>query len=231
MNDNKNTSEIFNLSLLKEALDCGIIRPDSVLDTLMSTKREQVRKIHTYAITPPAKEGGRWQTCYKGSDGKRKNIKAQTEDELLDKLIPIYFQNSHIDKMTFYELYEEWLEYKQTVTNSPNTIKRHKQHYSKYFEPSALHNRKIKRIDELLLESECNRIVREFNLPRKEWGNIKTILNGMFEYAIRKKYLTESPMDKVQILVKYKQVVRKTGKTETYNSDELKDLNQYLDCK
>ena len=38
-------------------------------------------------------------------------------------------------------------------------------------------------------------------------------------------------MDKVQILVKYKQVVRKTGKTETYNSDELKDLNQYLDCK
>ena len=36
-------------------------------------------------------------------------------------------------------------------------------------------------------------------------------------------------MDKVQILVKFKQVVRKTGKTETYNSDELKDLNQYLD--
>lgn len=229
MNDNKNTSEIFNLSLLKEALDCGIISTDSVLDTLMSTKREQVRKIHTYAITPPAKEGGRWQTCYKGTDGKRKNIKAQTEDELLDKLIPIYFQNSHIDKMTFYELYEEWLTYKQTVTNSPNTIKRHKQHYSKYFEPSALHNKKIKRIDELLLESECNRIVREFNLPRKEWGNIKTILNGMFEYAIRKKYLTENPMDKVQILVKFKQVVRKTGKTETYNSDELKDLNQYLD--
>ena len=36
-------------------------------------------------------------------------------------------------------------------------------------------------------------------------------------------------MDKVQILVKFKQVVRKTGKTETYNSDELNDLNQYLD--
>ena len=93
MNDIKNTSEISNLSLLKEALDYGIISTDSVLDTLMSTKREQVRKIHTYAITPPAKEGGRWQTCYKGSDGKRKNIKAPTEDELLDKLIPIYFQN------------------------------------------------------------------------------------------------------------------------------------------
>lgn len=229
MNSIKNPSEIFNLSLLKEALDCGILSEDSVLDTLMSTKREQVRKIHNYALTPPAKNGGRWQTCYKGADGKRRNIKAQSEEELLDKLVSIYFSNSHIDKMTFHELYEEWLEYKQTVTNSPNTIKRHKQHYHKYFEPSALHNKKVKQVNELLLETECNRIVKDFNLPRKEWGNIKTILNGMFEYAVRKKYLPDNPMDKVQILVKFKQVVRKTGKTETYNSDELKDLNLYLD--
>lgn len=229
MNNLRNASEIFPLSLLKDALDCGIIPVDSVLDTLMSTKREKIKKIHTYAITPPSKEGGRWQTCYKGPDGKRRNIKAQTEEELLDKLIPIYFQNSHIDKLTFHELYEEWLEYKKGVTNSPNTIKRHKQHYRKYFEPSLLDGRKIRYMDELLLETECNRIVKDFNLPRKEWCNIKTILNGMFEYAVRKKYLAENPMDKVKILVKFKQVVRKTGKTETYNSDELKELNLYLD--
>lgn len=51
----------------------------------------------------------------------------------------------------------------------------------------------------------------------------------MFEYTIRKKYLSVNPMEKVQILVKFKQVVRKIGKTETYNSDELKELNRYLD--
>ena len=76
-------------------------------------------------------------------------------------------------------LYEEWLEYKQTVTNSPNTIKRHEQHYRKYFEPSVLHEKKLKQLDELLLEKECNRIVKGYNLSRKEWGNIKTILHGM----------------------------------------------------
>mgnify|MGYP006940215730 CR=1 FL=1 len=73
MSNDKNTSEIFNLSLLKEALDCGIISTDSVLDTLMSTKKEQIRKIHTYAITPPAKEGGRWQTCYKSRHRRKIN--------------------------------------------------------------------------------------------------------------------------------------------------------------
>lgn len=225
--ENLNKSDIS--ALLNEAISNGIINIDDVSNTLMSSKREQVKKIHTYAITPPAKDGGRWQTYYKDNTGKRKLIRTQTETELLDKLVQIYLSDSHIDKMTFHELYEEWLEYKQTVTNSPNTIKRHKQHYHKYFEPSILHCKKVKQIDELLLESECNRIVREFNLARKEWCNIKTILNGMFEYAVRKKYLVENPMSKVQILVKFKQVVKKTGKTETYNTDELKELNNYLD--
>ena len=71
---------------------------------------------------------------------------------------------------------------------------------------------KVRKIDELLLESECNRIVKEFNLARKEWGNVKTILNGMFVYAVRKKYLHENIMDHVVIHVKFRQVVKKTGK-------------------
>ena len=149
----------------------------------------------------------------------------------MDKLIPLYLSNEHIDNLTFHGLYEEWLDYKKDVTSSPNTIKRHGQHYRKYFEDSVLHSMKVRKIDELLLESECNRIVKEFNLARKEWGNVKTILNGMFGYAVRKKYLHENILDYVVIHVKFRQVVKKTGKTETYNTDELKELNQYLDRK
>lgn len=229
MEQTKNLTKTQSFPLLKEVIDYGIIDADSVLDMLMSNKREQILKIHPYAITPPTSEDGRWQTTYKEANGKRRNIKAPSKEALLDKLIPFYFSNPHADKMTFHALYEEWLKYKQTVTNSPNTIKRHEQHYRKYFESSVLHEKKLKQLDELLLEKECNRIVKGYNLSRKEWGNVKTILNGMFAYAVRKKYLTENPMENVKILVKFKQIVKKTGKTETYNSDELKSLNQYLD--
>lgn len=225
----KNKGSDLKVSMLKDAINYGIVDVDSVLNMLMSKKRDQVLKIHPYAITPPTTDKGRWQTCYKDITGKRKNIKAQSKEEILDKLIPIYFSSSYIDKMTFYELYEEWLAFKTTVSDSANTIKRHKQHYRKYFEPSALHGMKINKIDEIILEQECNRIVKEFNLSRKEWCNIKTILNGMYTYAMRKKYITENPVDRVQIYVKYRQVVKKTGKTETYNTEELANLNNYLD--
>lgn len=215
--------------ILQSVCENAILEVDSVHDEIMATLRVKVEKEHPYTLTPPKTEGGRWQTSYIDGYGKRKNLKAQTKEELLDKLIPIYFSDSHIDKLTFYGLYEEWLEYKVTVTNSPNTIKRHRQHYKKYFEESALHDMKVKEIDELLLEKECNRIVKEFNLSRKEWYNARTILNGMYEYAVRKKYLAENPMEKVQVLVKFKQVVKKTGKTETFNTKELADMNLFLE--
>ncbi len=66
------------------------------------------------------------------------------------------------------------------------------------------------------------RNVTENNLPRKEWTNIKTILNEMFRYAIRKKYIVENPADKIVISVKFRQVVKKTGKTETYSTHKMR---------
>lgn len=196
----------------------------------MRKKIDYIKEIHPYKLTKPSKEGGRWQTVYKDNlTGKLKNVKASSEEKLLEKLVPVYFSKMHIENITFHELYQEWWSYKQTITNSPNTMKRHEQHYNRYFLKSKLHSEPIKRIDELFLETECNRIVKDFNLTRKEWGNIKTILNGMFEYAVRKKYLQENPVTKIKILVKFRQVVRKTGKTETYNTAELTDLNEYLD--
>lgn len=214
---------------LKTLLENGMFDLDSVLDTLMSNNREKVLKLHSYAITPPSASGGRWQTWYRDANGKRKNIKAQTKEDLLDKLIPVYFSKPHIDKLTFYGLYEEWLEYKKACTESPNTILRHKQHYRKYLEPSILHNMNLKKIDELLLEQECNRIVKDFKLSRKEWTNLKTIFRGMFTYAYKKHYLRENLMENVAITVKFRQIKKKTGKTETYNTEELKNLITYLD--
>ena len=44
-----------------------------------------------------------------------------------------------------------------------------------------------------------------------------------------KHYLDTSPMNNVTISVKFRQVVKKTGKTETYDTEQLAQLNNYLD--
>lgn len=225
-----NNQKLNQCNILSAITADDIIYTDNVQEAIMNAQKERLlSKMHPYKITEPKSENGRWQTYYRDANGERKIIRAQTKDALLEKLIPIYFQESHLDKFIFSDLFLEWLEYKKTVTDSPNTIKRHKQHYRRYFEKSELYNMPVRRIDALLLESECNRLVKEYSMSRKEWNNVKTILIGCFEYATRKKYITDNPMNDVKILVKYRQVVKKTGKTETYNTEELEDLNKYLD--
>lgn len=198
---------------------------DRVLENIM----KNIEKMHPYTITPPAKEGGRWQTSIKDEKGNRKNIKAPSKELLLKKLMDIYSANMYHDNQTFEMLFEEWLDYKKALVNSQNTIIRHKQHYKKYFQNCKLHNMKVKSIDEITLEQVCNAIVKEHNLSRKAWGNAKTILIGMFEYAYRKKYISENPVPNIKITVKFRQVVKKKSSSQTYNTDELKNLNEYLE--
>ena len=107
-------------NILSAITSDDIINTDNVQEAIMNAQKEKLlSKIHPYKITEPKSKNGRWQTYYKDADGERKILRAQTKDALLEKLIPIYFQESHLDKFTFSDLFSEWLEYKKTVTDSP----------------------------------------------------------------------------------------------------------------
>lgn len=220
-----------NLRQLQALLQCDTLDMCNVLDVIMASKRAKIKNLHTYAITPANSHNKYWTTYFKHENKARLLIRGKSEEELLDKLVKLYEETENLDNLTFNRLFDEWLEYKKAITNSANTIKRHRQHYAKYFEPSKLHSMKVSHIDTFVLEMECNRIVKEFNLTRKAWVNAKTILNGMFEYAKRKKYIIDNPLSDMKITVRYKQTVKKAGNTQTYNTDELEALNKYLDMK
>lgn len=87
-------------STLSYALSNGILDLDRVHELCMASKREQVKALHPYSITPPSKDGERWRTNYTDRNGKRKTIRAQTEEALLDKLIPLYLDRENLDKKT-----------------------------------------------------------------------------------------------------------------------------------
>ena len=53
----------------------------------------------------------------------------------------------------------------------------------------------------------------------------------MYEYAYEKGYIDSNLMDRIKINVKFRQENKKTGKTETFDSFEYKQLMAYLDEK
>ena len=182
---------------------------------------------HPFAIT--RLPNGRWQTYYQDPLKKKKiEIKLATREKVIDRLVTLYKEEKHHENITLNRLYEEWIAYKETITESKNTIVRHKQHYWKYFQDTAFFKRPLKIVDRLSLQSFANGIVKDNNLSSKEWTNVKTILKGMFEYALEKEMIQTNPMDRMKITVKFRQIQRKTGSEETFNADERALLEDYL---
>ena len=197
-------------------------------DYMKKAQIEMIKQVHPYAITPPKKEGGRWQTYVKDPSKKsgRKELKAQTEEALFKSLSEYYLCGE-----TFQEVYLEWLSYIGNYGKCGGTIQRHEQRYKKYLEKSRIPSMPIRDINILALETECNKIVADYSLSYQEWQQVKTILLGTFKYAVKKKLITENPMSKVEIGVKYRQTVKKPSSTQVYKSDEYADLQQYLESK
>lgn len=196
-----------------------------VLHNLNMNKRIAVLERHTYAITEPPASGGRWQTYVKESD-KRRIIRAATYDGLIEKLYDFYFLRGGSSVLSMDALFYEWLKYKECITNSMKTIRRHEQHWNKYF--SSWKSEKITSYDFLELQKQCNLLVKNNDLSSREWQNIKTILSGMFDYATKKHYISENVMRDVKITVKFRQVNKKSGKTETFQTEEYLRLLKYL---
>lgn len=105
---------------------------------------------------------------------------------------------------------------------------RYKQYFYKYLESSPLIHKTIQKITDLELEKECNRLVTSFSLSYKAWQNLKTILGGMYAYAVRKHYITADLMKDVEIKVRYRQVCKKDASTEVYSDSEFRTQRRYL---
>lgn len=193
---------------------------------MQQCKAEQVLKIHPYAVTRLSGSDGRWSTHVTGST-KRKTVRASTYEGLMDKLYDFYFLQDGVSVLTMDKLFHEWLSYKECITDSPGTIRRHEQHWNRYFSSWKL--KSAVSYDRLELQKQCNLLVKDNHLSSKEWQNVKTILSGMFSYAAEKHYLDEDIMPGIKITVKFRQVNKKTGKTETFQTDELEALLRYLD--
>ncbi|MDO5382638.1 MAG: tyrosine-type recombinase/integrase [Eubacteriales bacterium] len=229
LNNQNSSDNDIPLSYLKRLIDCGIIDLNGVAENIMTTTK--VLKKHPYAITEPKDSNGYWRTHYIDDNGKRKDIKCKTKEELIKRLVRIYTGIENANKITFEKLFWEWLDYKKEMTSSANTIKRHIQHFNRYFKGSEMEKKPIGSISEIFLEKFCNSMVKDYNLSYKEWGNVKTILNKSFSYAVRMGYITDNIVPKIEITVRFRQIFHKDSSTQVFNTEEKKQLFKYLDNK
>lgn len=211
----------------------------------MMTKKEKelmkqaVDEIHNYKITKSVKQkNGKPYEYYRTViDTYGHSMTSSKLDELYEKLFLHYFGSldalkSHTHQnITLAELYNMWKDYRlHDLKKREKTVYRTNQDYEKYLKDLPLMQKKVAEITPKELKNTFKRLSPQ--MTQKAFSNTKSILNGMFAYAVEE--LEIIPYDictpiRVSRNNGFEFVPTKSHLTEVYTRSEREFILSYLE--
>lgn len=180
-----NEKELLDFAIKNDMIDVG-----ATLKQIEEMERKEILAQHPYSIT---EKPDHYATYLPGEDGKRKYRVRHTRKEIEDLIVAYYkekMQEVYL-KDVFYEWINKKLEYNEIQRASYD---RYINDYKRFFEnqPNVLSAKRFKNITEDDIEAFVKVTIRDFQLSRKTYAGLRTLLYGIFRYGKKKKYTTIS---------------------------------------
>lgn len=190
---------------LKELASCANITLEEVLnnDKTMKTVKKELETIilenHKYNIYYSESEKA-WRT-YLPDDtkaSKRKPVKRSSKENL-EKLIIDYYvekqQKESRDNILLKELFHEWMLFRRDETSAKaSTIRKDMIEWNKFYKDSSLADMKVQSIQPIVLIKFFRKLTKDRTYTRKRITGARSILSGMFAYAIEEEIITHNPI-------------------------------------
>ena len=125
-------------------------------------------------------------------DGKRKPITSVSKENLENKIIQFYKKlEQKAPVYTIENLYPDFLEYKSTDTSLANANKLDWV-WNKFYKNDAFIKNEILKIDVPTLKTWYLNKITQYNLTARQFKEMKSLFNMLFDYAIEKKICTQN---------------------------------------
>lgn len=162
---------------------------------------------------------------YPCKDGRIKSYKPQfiaaTKEQLIDKLYDYYFSN------TLQDVYEQWVKYRsETKIVSCKTIEEDIGLWRRVLANSELAHMQISEIKPKHLMKLFQKWTGNGIISRKDFNNRKSVLNGIFGYAVLNEIISVNPITSLPCNELHYKVPN--AKKKAYTIKERKKLLTYL---
>lgn len=224
-----NSLQSGDLELLKFAIEHGMIDTSYVQEQIEMSKREELLKKHPYSIYQI--KDGRWSTYIPDIEKGRRIIRKGTRKELEDVIIDYW--KTATENPTVSDIFDKWLEnktlYKDICTGSCD---RYKRDFKRFFEDDINFSQKrIRQISPSDVTSFIRGSIARHSLTAKAYGNLRTLIYGIFRCAKEEGYITWSisqTMGDMEIPRKAFHKVIKEDDEEVFTDEEMEKLLNYL---
>lgn len=237
---NFNIDEINNLTideidkkikcLSNEDIYC-ILPPKGVeeyRDILMNTKNKKIMEEFPKHIWQA--KNGVWRAYIPDETraDKRRLLQGKTIANLEKKIIDSYY-NPVTEKNLFSQYFKNWLVNYKANEVSPSTIQRLCSDYKKYIQNSRIDQLPIDKIKRSTIREFFNEVINTHSLTRKRVNNLKSIFNGVFEYAMDNEDIQINPVLDLKIRnTNIREELPKECTTEVFNDEEFNLLSAYM---
>lgn len=224
----------YNLSeheLLNYAIENGMIRIDAIRDKIAMEERNKYLEKHPYSIW--LNNEGKWQTYLPDSNCKsgRKPVRRKNEQDLYDAIID-YYKSLEVQvfvKDVFYDWINEKLNDFGEITKQ--TYDRYETDFFRFFEKSSIYDIEFRFITEELLENFIKTTIKNQKLTSKSWGNLRTLIKGIFRYAKKRGHTNISIyqfLGDLELSPKIFNKVIKLPEEEVFTQSEVDKIMDYI---
>jgi len=171
--------------LLQFAVDNGMIDFNTIQAQIEMNERRKYLEMHNYEVF--LGKDGNYHTSVPDETKKnnRRMIKRKTKQSIEDAIVEHYKKADNEPTMRL--VFEKWIESKLKYGEiTKQTADRYGIDFQRFF--GGIQHRKIRYFSEDELEDFIKLTIYEKQLTAKAWGNLRTLINGMFRYAKKHDY-------------------------------------------
>lgn len=171
-------------SLLQD-LSENIITSDDVSEQLEHmTKREKILNRQKKFCGIWLASDGRYKTKVPTADGGKKLIAKPTQEHLENYIVE-YYKNLEKKpaKPCMRSIYPEWIDYKSKETSYANACNIQSR-WKRYFENSSIIDVPFEKLTTGALKKWCVDVIAEMHLSDRQFKDLKSIMNMIFDYAV-----------------------------------------------
>lgn len=198
-----------------------------IADLIEKMNKKAVIESHPYEIYTIQRNGEPYYVTYVYDETKtnhRRQISAKSKENLENK---IYQNHKQSTLLTFEKVSHEWLQYYKTSVKD-TTFDRTMSDYMRFLPSCDFFKKSITDIKPLDLKEYLQKIILTEHLKKRAYSNLKSLLNGIFRFALEKEYIVKNPMLNLTIsTANIEQPTRKAKEEEVFTN---KEKDQLRDC-
>lgn len=191
-----------SISDLTALLSCANIPINEALKNFEMIANKKILEQHKFKVYFSESECA-WRT-YLPDDTKprkRKPLKRATKENLENEIIKFYKEQQKLREKngtSLTAIYERWLIYRRDFTPAKaKTITENIMEWNKFLKDTELSRMSIKDIRAITLIRFFRALTKDRLYTRKRISNVRSVLNGIFSYAVEEELIEHNPVGDV----------------------------------